>query len=44
MTYVAGERKIRHEENINTVRHKFGDMKREIIREVMEERVQMGMN
>ena len=44
MTYVAGERKIRHEDNINIVRHKFADMKREIIREVMEERVQMGMN
>ena len=38
MHYVAGERKNRHEENINTVREKFQEMKREIIREKMEEK------
>jgi hypothetical protein len=38
MHYVAGERKNRHEENINTIRTKFADMKREIIREKMEEK------
>jgi hypothetical protein len=40
MHYVAGERKNRHEENINTVRTKFADTKREIIREKMEEKAQ----
>jgi hypothetical protein len=39
MTYVAGERKNRHEENIGIVRAKFAEMKREIIRDAMEERV-----
>lgn len=38
MHYVAGERKTRHEENIDIVRKKFAETKREIIREKLEER------
>lgn len=37
MKYVASERKIRHEENIEMIRKKFKEMKREIIRTLMEE-------
>lgn len=40
MHYVAGERKNRHAENIDKVREKFAEMKREIIREKMEEKSQ----
>jgi hypothetical protein len=36
MRYIAGERKIRHEENISTVRKKFAETKRQIIRELIE--------
>mmetsp|Transcript_1038 Transcript_1038/g.1242 ORF Transcript_1038/g.1242 Transcript_1038/m.1242 type:complete len:134 (+) Transcript_1038:444-845(+) len=37
MRYVASERKARHEENIDIIRKKFAEMKREIIRDRMEE-------
>ena len=38
MNYVAGERRNRHEENINIVIKKFAETKREIIRDKMEEK------
>ena len=37
MRYIAGERQIRHEENISIIRKKFAETKREIIRDLNEE-------
>ena len=38
MKYVANERKARHEENIEIIRNKFAETRREVIRDKMDEK------